>query len=538
MIEIQKEINYFHIILMALIYFLIGHLVFFISTSLVSSYIVSLVIFLPEGFALAGVILFGRPILIGIFFGQFLLAITTSMPILPALLISLVNTGEAFIGWYLFNHFKLNKTLSSVRDVIGLLLLITLVLQPFSAFFGNAVLYYFSIVDKLEYLNSLLFWFFGNILGQFLVTPLVLLLFANYKSIRFLILIAVVVFFLLFNYFLFFLLPIKSLAILLSLTVPLIVYLAAVKNNTYSVIAVLITGLFASYATSNSYGPFATGNPVIDVINLNFYILSVVLSVLLIGTLFAERRNTEKTLFKRNEELHDLVQLREQVERMNQHDLKTPLNAVINIPSLIMLKEQSLSEQSIKLLSACKSSGYQMLDMINSSLNMYKIENGSYQLKPEKVELIALIKQVLIELGSCTVQCPILLNNTQIKESNKVEVFAEKLLCYSLFSNLIKNALEASDFNECIKINITYSSSTKYCEIILVNQGSVPVEIRGRFFDKFVTQNKKTGTGFGTYSAKLCAEIQNGSISLDTTTENQTRITVKLPTWETTETKL
>lgn len=60
--------------------------------------------------------------------------------------------------------------------------------------------------------------------------------------------------------------------------------------------------------------------------------------------------------------------------------------------------------------------------------------------------------------------------------------------------------------------------------------GAVPAEIRERFFDKFVTHGKQGGTGLGTYSARMLAEVQNGAISLAVSDpENQTTINVTLP---------
>jgi sensor histidine kinase regulating citrate/malate metabolism len=57
----------------------------------------------------------------------------------------------------------------------------------------------------------------------------------------------------------------------------------------------------------------------------------------------------------------------------------------------------------------------------------------------------------------------------------------------------------------------------------------VPEEIRSCFFDKYVTRGKKTGTGLGTYSAALAARTQKGDISMETSEETGTVITVRLP---------
>ncbi|MBX9913945.1 MAG: ATP-binding protein [Pseudomonadaceae bacterium] len=66
--------------------------------------------------------------------------------------------------------------------------------------------------------------------------------------------------------------------------------------------------------------------------------------------------------------------------------------------------------------------------------------------------------------------------------------------------------------------------------IMFTNTGAVPVEIRERFFEKFVTSGKIDGTGIGTYSAKLLTEAQGGSIKMQASDAyNRTEVTVTLP---------
>jgi signal transduction histidine kinase len=66
-------------------------------------------------------------------------------------------------------------------------------------------------------------------------------------------------------------------------------------------------------------------------------------------------------------------------------------------------------------------------------------------------------------------------------------------------------------------------------EIAIHNQGSVPEAIRESFFEKYVTAGKQSGTGLGTYSARLMAETQNGSIHLETSDAEGTTVTIRMP---------
>ena len=54
--------------------------------------------------------------------------------------------------------------------------------------------------------------------------------------------------------------------------------------------------------------------------------------------------------------------------------------------------------------------------------------------------------------------------------------------------------------------------------------GAVPADIRDSFFDKFTTRGKHHGTGLGTYSARLAAEAQGGSIGLETSEDLGTKV--------------
>jgi len=76
---------------------------------------------------------------------------------------------------------------------------------------------------------------------------------------------------------------------------------------------------------------------------------------------------------------------------------------------------------------------------------------------------------------------------------------------------------------------VTLKDETRIC-ILVENEGTVPGEIRDRFFNKFITNGKRAGTGLGTYSAKLLTEAQNSRISLEVSgRDNLTTLTVTLP---------
>jgi len=83
--------------------------------------------------------------------------------------------------------------------------------------------------------------------------------------------------------------------------------------------------------------------------------------------------------------------------------------------------------------------------------------------------------------------------------------------------------VEASPKKETITVAMNQGEGIT---ISIHNQGTVPEEIRDNFFEKYATAGKYSGTGLGTYSARLIAETLGGEISLETLEENGTTIRI------------
>jgi signal transduction histidine kinase len=237
-------------------------------------------------------------------------------------------------------------------------------------------------------------------------------------------------------------------------------------------------------------------------------------------------------LENKNKALEEAARLRDDVDRIIQHDLKTPLNGIIGFSSLLHLKYSKLDEQQrIKIIKEIEKSGYKMLEMINLFLNLYKMETGTYQYSPEPVDILPVLKRIVNETKHLAdakgLSFKMTVNNQPVTESDKFIAQGERLLCYSMLANLFKNAIEASPKTGPLTVSL-FNEKENTAIISIHNQGAVPREIRDKFFEKYVTAGKSGGTGLGTYSAKLMAETQEGSIQFETSEEIGTTVTVHL----------
>ena len=243
-----------------------------------------------------------------------------------------------------------------------------------------------------------------------------------------------------------------------------------------------------------------------------------------------ELSRARKNLVEKNQQLLETAKLREEVESITRHDLKNPLAGIFTgIDYLLRIGELDHDQRST--LELMSQSARKMLAMINSSLDIFKMEQGLYRLHPEQIDLLPLIRGIshelhdLIKRKHLTVN--VVLNNEPASPSARCLVKGEQLLCYSMLSNLILNALEASPQGKIV--NVAMRQSKKQVTIAIANNGAVPEKIRPVFFEKFVTDGKTRGTGIGTYSAKLMAQTMNGTITLESGPEDTTSIVIAMP---------
>ena len=288
-----KSLSFFtiQVLLLSALYFVSGLASFSLA---VSDAVVTLVVFAAEGFALAAVILWGKKLWPGVFLGQLLLALYNGLSWYTALGLSTTNSLEAVIGAILFHRLALQYEFTRMRDVSGLLLLIFFVLQPFSATLGVLLLWQSDAVPSGHLWLSWFSWWFGNSLGQALITPLLLSFFADKNSVKqklhrvfwlMLLVIPISILMLSTQYF-----P-SSIIIVFTVTLLLLVSIAARGGSAMVSLAIVIITVIALSITKRMMGVFIHDG-VILLLDLNIYLLGIILIGQLLASLLTEYKQT------------------------------------------------------------------------------------------------------------------------------------------------------------------------------------------------------------------------------------------------------
>ncbi len=156
-------------LILAIGYFVLGRLAFLTAVSDGSS---TSVAFLSEGIALAFAILFGSRVCWGIFVGQFALTVSLGNPIALALAFGLINMVASISGGRLFWKWRISPSFQNPKDILRLLALSALVLQPFGA--CSRIVSQMFIIGANDLFHLSFHAWAGNVMGQILLVPPIL----------------------------------------------------------------------------------------------------------------------------------------------------------------------------------------------------------------------------------------------------------------------------------------------------------------------------------------------------------------------------
>ncbi len=210
----------------------------------------------------------------------------------------------------------------------------------------------------------------------------------------------------------------------------------------------------------------------------------------------AERRKFTLVMARDITERKRAEQLKADVDRMARHDLKSPLNGILAIPDMIR-EDGGLNGRQLELLKLLEESGCQMLNMINLSADIFKLERGVYEFRPASVNLFPVLRKILLETQSLAgmkkLAVELFMDGKPAHEKAAARIWGEEILCHSMLSNLVKNAIEASPENASVQICLLREGDMQLVEIR--NRGAVPRDLRDKFFEKYATHGKAGGSG-------------------------------------------
>ena len=242
----------------------------------------------------------------------------------------------------------------------------------------------------------------------------------------------------------------------------------------------------------------------------------------------------------KNAELVRASRMKSQFLANVSHELRTPLNSIIGFSEL--LQERSFGELNEKQQQYSKfihTSGVHLLQLINSILDLSKIEAGRMELMPEEFPLTDILGEILGTIKPIAHKKNVTIE-TKVTPASPIMVADKgkfKQIMYNLLSNAVKFNIEGGKvlIDWDIKDEPVGMKMYRYIYLSIKDTGvGIKDEDMKRLFREFeqldpTITREHGGTGLGLALTQKLVELHKGRIWVDSKTGVGTTFTVKMP---------
>lgn len=219
------------------------------------------------------------------------------------------------------------------------------------------------------------------------------------------------------------------------------------------------------------------------------------------------------------------------------HDLRTPLVAADRM--LMLFQQGALGELPPTMgeaLATMARSNQNLLQMVNTLLEVYRFEAGRKNLIFLPVELQDLLEDVSKELTPLAQEKGLSLRLELGQYAAKYQVMGDRLELHRLSTNLIGNAIKFTD-NGLVTVRLTPPPTTALKDqqpvitIEVEDTGpGIPPEEQAVLFERFRQgSHKRSGSGLGLYLSRRIVEAHQGSIAVHSELGKGSVFVVRLP---------
>jgi predicted ATPase/signal transduction histidine kinase len=217
------------------------------------------------------------------------------------------------------------------------------------------------------------------------------------------------------------------------------------------------------------------------------------------------------------------------------HELRTPLNAIIGITDLLLEDvRQDGMNGFIEPLERVSRAGKHLLTLINDVLDLSKIESGKFELKVEKTDVAALVRETaaLARPLADKNQNALIVDCADDVGSIQTDTVRLKQVLLNLLSNACKFT-EAGTIT--LRARRVRESSGDWLQLATIDTGiGLSKEEIGKLFQDFSqadssTTRKYGGTGLGLAICRRLCELMGGTVDVESAPGQGSTFTVRLP---------
>ncbi len=213
------------------------------------------------------------------------------------------------------------------------------------------------------------------------------------------------------------------------------------------------------------------------------------------------------------------------------HEIRTPLNAIIGFSELIAPQIQDHSSEVQEYLAHIQNTGKHLSELVNSILDLSRVEQGKLTLTEESIDLHALCRRLYqinrFSIQQKNVELKLLLTPTVPRY-----VMADLTKLTQVLTNLLANAVKFTSEGEIV-FSITCTEHELIFTITDTGVGIAPEKQR-QIFEAFEQEDGSTtrrygGAGLGLNISRQLVHLMKGNIQLKSQKGEGATFTVTLP---------
>jgi signal transduction histidine kinase len=234
---------------------------------------------------------------------------------------------------------------------------------------------------------------------------------------------------------------------------------------------------------------------------------------------------------QKSRELEIASQHKSQFVANMSHELRTPLAAILGYAELMQEGfYEPLGQKSLDALTRIRSNGKHLLGLINTVLDIAKIESGQFTLNLGEYAIESIVETVRTATESLAETKKLGLT-TDVAKSLPFGLGDEQRLTQVLL-NLVGNAIKFTDTGE---VRITAAVANSYFTVCVTDTGpGIPEEHQSRIFEQFhqvdnSNTKAKGGTGLGLAIAKQIIQMHGGRIWVESSLGKGSTFQMEVP---------
>jgi len=241
-------------------------------------------------------------------------------------------------------------------------------------------------------------------------------------------------------------------------------------------------------------------------------------------------RSLQGDLERRNHQLEDLNQLKNEFLGMAAHDIRNPLTAILAGSEILELTAgTATAEKVVQTAHQIQTAGNRINTLLTNLLDVNAIDSGKRKIEIEAVELTTILEQVATNHKTSALN-----KNIEIVRDQAVNgemIMVDLCAAGQILDNLVSNAIKYSPPERRVWVSNEHRGKT--VAVIIRDEGpGLSSEDQEKMFGKFarLTPRPTAGeasTGLGLWIVKELAQSMGGSIRCESTLGEGSTFTVE-----------